>query len=100
MVGRVALRLRAAGAIPTMGYGYGYGAYPAYGYGAVAAPVYVQEDPAPAYAPQVQPPAANNYWYYCADPAGYYPYVKNCNKTWMQVVPQTNPGTPPARLVQ
>ena len=27
-------------------------------------------------------PSANpaNYWYYCADPAGYYPYVQNCSQ--------------------
>jgi hypothetical protein len=25
-------------------------------------------------------------WYYCSDPAGYYPYVTQCNTNW-QVVP-------------
>jgi len=28
-----------------------------------------------------------NYWYYCTDPEGYYPYVKQCPPGWMQVVP-------------
>jgi hypothetical protein len=36
-----------------------------------------QAAPAPAY-----------YWYYCTNPAGYYPYVQNCNDAWMAVVPQ------------
>jgi hypothetical protein len=42
----------------------------------------------------VQPPAnapapAANYWYYCTDPAGYYPYVQTCNKAWVPVSPQS-----------
>ena len=32
--------------------------------------------------------SANNYWYYCTDPAGYFPYVQTCNKAWIPVVPQ------------
>jgi hypothetical protein len=24
-------------------------------------------------------------WYYCADPAGYYPYVTQCNTEWQAV---------------
>jgi len=31
------------------------------------------------------------YWYYCKDPQGYYPYVKQCPSGWLKVVP-----TPPA----
>ena len=31
---------------------------------------------------------ASNYWYYCTDPAGYYPYVGSCNQAWIPVVPQ------------
>jgi hypothetical protein len=26
-----------------------------------------------------------NYWYYCADPAGYYPYVQQCPAGWQVV---------------
>ncbi len=29
-----------------------------------------------------------NYWYYCTNPKGYYPYVDECPRGWMQVVPQ------------
>ena len=31
------------------------------------------------------------YWYYCTDPAGYHPYVKDCPQGWMQVVPSGPP---------
>jgi hypothetical protein len=38
---------------------------------------------------QVQPQAqAANYWHYCRNPEGYYPYVKNCPDGWLQVAPQ------------
>ncbi len=30
-------------------------------------------------------------WYYCEDPAGYYPYVRSCNAPW-QEVPAAPPG--------
>ena len=59
--------------------------------------VWLPQDSAQSFVPQAQAapaPAANNFWYYCVEPAGYYPYVKTCNKAWMQVVPQTNPGSP------
>lgn len=45
-------------------------------------PVVVQQPPPPAAAqPPSAPPAvqaAPNTWYYCDNPAGYYPYVKSC----------------------
>ncbi len=31
------------------------------------------------------------YWYYCTDPEGYHPYVKDCPQGWMQVVPSGPP---------
>jgi hypothetical protein len=30
-------------------------------------------------------PYASQTWYYCADPAGYYPYVTQCNAGWQAV---------------
>jgi len=33
----------------------------------------------------------NNFWYYCTDPAGYFPYVQACNNAWIPVVPQSVP---------
>jgi len=32
-----------------------------------------------------QPYTASQYWYYCSDPAGYYPYVTQCNTGWQTV---------------
>jgi len=55
-----------------------------------APPVVVQQQP-PVYA---EPEPGQNYWYYCQNPQGYYPYVNNCPGGWMKVVPPTNPPTP------
>ena len=56
-----------------------------------APPVVVQQ--APVY---VQPQQEEtNYWYYCENPKGYYPYIQNCPSGWMKVVPNTNPQTAP-----
>ncbi len=35
--------------------------------------------------------AQSNYWYYCTNPEGYYPYVKQCPDGWQKVVPQPPP---------
>lgn len=48
-------------------------------------PVYI-ERPAPV-APNYPP----NFWYYCRNPDGYYPYVKECPNGWVQV-PARPPG--------
>ena len=40
---------------------------------------------APAYAPAATPGAVS--WFYCQQPAGYYPYVQSCTKPWVRVVP-------------
>ena len=42
-----------------------------------------QQETAPPTQPQIQ------YWYYCQNPEGYYPYVKQCPGGWLQVVPQS-----------
>ena len=66
-------------------WGYGWPYYYGAGY-----PYYPYPDGAwgPAAAPYVEPaPAPTSYWYYCTEPAGYYPYVSNCNVPWMSVVP-------------
>lgn len=59
-------------------------------------PVYIQR---PQVAPQQQAapaaPAAPRVWYYCTDPAGYYPYVPNCNQPWVSVDPSSVPPPPP-----
>ena len=47
----------------------------------------------PAYYPQAapaygNPPDAGQVWYYCDNPQGYYPYIKECPGGWQQVAPQ------------
>lgn len=80
---------------PLLGLGIGLGilglTYPYYGspYRPDYAPPPVM-DPSPDelyLQPVPQQPARTNYWYYCQDPEGYYPYVKRCPGGWMKVVP-------------
>lgn len=78
-------------------YGYPYYAYPYhYPYPYYEPNIeYVPPEPR-AYierSPRAQP---TSYWYYCTDPAGYYPYVRNCSKPWIEVVPENVPGASPA----
>jgi hypothetical protein len=47
-------------------YPYGYDYYPYYGY-------------------DTGQPSTAQTWYYCSDPAGYYPYVAQCNTGWQAV---------------
>ena len=51
---------------PYYPYPYGWDYYPEYDY-----------DPGQYSAPRI--------WYYCYDPAGYYPYVTQCNTGWQTV---------------
>jgi hypothetical protein len=68
--------------------------YP-YPYYDVSPPAAVEPQP-PAYAQPAQP--QEDYWYYCQNPQGYYPYVKSCPGGWMKVVPQlTPPNAPPGQ---
>lgn len=46
----------------------------------------------PGYVPDGAAPTQS--WYYCQNPAGYYPYVQNCAGGW-QPVPMVPPGTLP-----
>jgi len=34
-----------------------------------------------------------NLWYYCTEPAGYYPYTQTCNRAWIPVTPPAS-GSP------
>jgi hypothetical protein len=71
-----------------------YPYYPYYSY----YPYYPYYAPAPAAVVQQQSPvdaqpasSQADYWYYCQDPQGHYPYVQSCPGGWMKVVPQTAP---------
>jgi hypothetical protein len=57
-----------------------------------APPVVIQQAP-PVYA-QPEQPQPESYWYYCQNPQGYYPYVKNCPGGWMKVIPSPAPSNP------
>ena len=80
------------------GYPYfaGYPYYGPYRYAPYYAP-YPADSPA-ASLPYVERSrtAAPAYWYYCTAPSGYYPYVKNCSKSWVKVRPQDVPAPPNA----
>lgn len=77
------------------GYGFGYPFYPNYYQPwytypptvvvPTTPPVYIERQEAQPERP-AQP--QSNYWYYCRDPDGYYPYVKSCPDGWLQVAPQ------------
>ena len=75
------------------GWPYAWGA--AYALPYAVAPIVVNSAPPaqvivqPAQIAQEAP--ATSYWYYCTQPAGYFPYVQNCSQPWMKVVPQV-PG--------
>ncbi len=57
-------------------------------------PMYPYPDPylPPMVSVPVQPAPAQT-WYYCANPAGYYPYVAECRVGW-QAVPASPPPAP------
>ena len=59
---------------------YAFDAYP----GAIVSPgapdVYVERS-----APPPENPRQASDWYYCQNPAGYYPYVKSCSMGWQRV---------------
>jgi hypothetical protein len=69
---------------PVWGPGWGPGYYPPY---YAPQPVYVEPASPPVYVEQ----SNEDYWYYCAQPKAYYPYVKECPAGWMKVVPGSGP---------
>ncbi len=94
------------GSMPALAHGYGHGGIwigpgwgpgwwgPAYPYPYYAAPpVVIQQQPQPP-TEYIMPEQAEapSYWYFCQNPKGYYPYVKQCPGGWMKVVPQPAPA--------
>ena len=45
-------------------------------------------------------PAPVTYWYYCTEPAGYYPYVQSCDRAWIPVLPSSVTPAPSAPAQQ
>ena len=75
-------------------YAYSYNYPYSYYDGSYASPVY--GDPGPTsyiqqYGETWVQSSAGEYWYYCTDPAGYYPQVRNCARGWLKVVPDGSP---------
>jgi len=72
---------------------YPYPYYPYYAYPPAivtvpsSPPVYIQQNGG-----QPASQGQGNYWYYCNDPQGYYPYVKECPGGWQAVPPQPPPS--------
>jgi hypothetical protein len=67
--------------------------YWAYPYPYYYPPAYYAPPPpapqAPVEATGAPPP---QFWYYCDNPQGYYPYVANCSSAWRQVTPTPQSG--------
>lgn len=58
-------------------------------------PVYIQRQPTYSTTPPPQTAAPTaQVWYYCTDPAGYYPYVSNCAQPWVSVDPSSVQAPP------
>ena len=66
---------------------------PVYPYPTYVPPAIVVQQAPPV--PVGMPPAST--WYYCGNPAGYYPYVASCNVAWRAVpaAPPVAPVAPP-----
>jgi hypothetical protein len=79
-----------------VGPGWGWGGWGPWWWGAPyypyyqAPPVVIERQP-PVYIEPEPEPEEQTYWYYCRNPQGYYPYVKQCPGGWMKVVPSPVP---------
>src|SRR5512133_2231681 len=70
---------------------WGVPVYPSYYYPYYQEPpIIIQQQPEEYVQPAPQE-AQPNYWYYCRDAQGYYPYVQRCPGGWMKVVPTPPP---------
>jgi hypothetical protein len=70
----------------TAGGGWYFYQAPVYPYPTYVPPAIVVQQPPPA--PTGLPPS--EFWYYCDNPQGYYPYIAACNGPWQEV-----PALPP-----
>ncbi|MCF7970717.1 MAG: hypothetical protein K9L22_06065 [Methylococcaceae bacterium] len=62
-------------------YRYSYPYYPPTVIVRPSPPVYIQQ------APPATQKNSSEYWYYCNNPEGYYPYIRVCPSGWEQVEP-------------
>jgi hypothetical protein len=49
--------------------------------------VYIEQSQAASAPSTIATPRPSNYWYYCTNPDGYYPYIKQCGSGWQKVAP-------------
>ena len=79
---------------PVWGAGFGPGWWgPSYGFAYpyyTSPPVVIRQEPQ-EYVYQPAPHSEQQYWYYCPELKGYYPYLKRCPAGWMRVVPTPAP---------
>jgi hypothetical protein len=59
---------------------------------------FIEQQQAPT-APAAPATSPTGYWYYCTEPAGYFPYVKDCREPWLKVIPAP-PGEQPSLAVR
>lgn len=50
-------------------------------------PVYIQQQPT-RLVPSLPESTVTNYWYYCENPAGYYPEIERCSGEWIKIPPR------------
>jgi hypothetical protein len=66
--------------------------YPAYlYYYDYWAPPDINQEPSPVYVQPTPQVEEQSYWYFCPDSRNCYPYVKQCPKGWLKVVPPAGP---------
>jgi len=77
---------------PWWGWDWGYPYYYPYYYPPYPAYYPPPAGPAPQEPVEATGAPPQQFWYYCDDPQGYYPYVTNCSGAWRQVVPPPQSG--------
>ena len=73
-----------------------YAGYWGPGYPYYASPPVTVIQQQPMAAPQAPVQAAPQSYYYCDNPAGYYPYVQSCSQPWRQI-PAVPAAAPPGQ---
>lgn len=72
-----------------------YPFYPYYAYPYSSPTVIIEKQQPEEYIMSTPQPEQQQYWYYCKEANGYYPYVKRCPGGWVRVVPTPPPDQSP-----